>query len=45
MTRDFLDPPWEETYVVLVDRDTVERAQQQITGREKCREKTLVERS
>jgi hypothetical protein len=37
MTRDFFDPPWEETNVVLVDRAVVERAQEQITGCERCR--------
>jgi hypothetical protein len=37
MTRDFFDPPWEKTNVVLVDRAAVERAQEQLTGCEKCR--------
>jgi hypothetical protein len=36
MTRDFFDPPWEETDVVAIDRKTIETAMRQVLGCEAC---------
>jgi hypothetical protein len=36
LTRDFFDPPWEETDIVMVDRLTLQKAQRQLAGCEAC---------
>ena len=36
MTRDFFDPPWEQTNIVLVDAATVRRSERLIIGCEEC---------
>lgn len=36
MTRDFFDPPWEETDIVIVDRITLDKARRQLAGCEAC---------
>jgi len=36
MTRDFFDPPWEETHIKLVDQATIRRAQQVVLACETC---------
>ena len=35
MTRDFFDPPWEETNVVLVDSATLRKAERLVVGCER----------
>ena len=35
--REWFDPPWEETNIVLVDDDTIERAQRRISSCEACK--------
>jgi hypothetical protein len=36
MNRDFFDPPWERTNVVLIDEATLVRAQRRILSCEEC---------
>ena len=36
MNRDFFDPPWEQTNIVLVDSETIANAQAMILSCERC---------
>jgi hypothetical protein len=36
MTRDFFDPPWEDTHIVTIDRKTLDTAMCQVQGCEAC---------